>query len=59
MMKKADRPEVQKIITETLDNMNTYIREQMQDYHPTLLPKLTIKENYQNLLDGISQLSES
>lgn len=40
MMKKADRPEVQKIITETLDNMNTYIREQMQDYHPTLLPKL-------------------
>lgn len=39
----------------TLDNMNTYIREQMQDYHPTLLPKLTIKENYQNLLDGISQ----
>ena len=55
MMKKADRPEVQKIITETLDNMNTYIREQMQDYHPMLLPKLTIKENYQNLLDGISQ----
>ena len=55
MMKKADRPEVQKIITETLDNMNTYIREQMQDYHPILLPKLTIKENYQNLLDGISQ----
>lgn len=55
MIKKADRPEVQKIITETLDNMNTYIREQMQDYHPTLLPKLTIKENYQNLLDGISQ----
>ena len=55
MMKKADRPEVQKIITETLDNMNTYIREQMQDYHTTLLPKLTIKENYQNLLDGISQ----
>lgn len=55
MMKKADHPEVQKIITETLDNMNTYIREQMQDYHPMLLPKLTIKENYQNLLDGISQ----
>lgn len=55
MIKKADRPEVQKIITETLDNMNTYIREQMQDYHPTLLPKLTIRENYQNLLDGISQ----
>lgn len=55
MMKKADHPEIQKIITGTLDNMNTYIREQMQDYHPMLLPKLTIKENYQNLLDDISE----
>ncbi|GFI24122.1 sensor histidine kinase LiaS [Lachnospiraceae bacterium] len=55
MMKKADRPEIQKIITGTLDNMNTYIREQMQNYHPMLLPKLTIKENYQNLLDDISE----
>ncbi len=54
MIRKADRPEIQKLITETLDHMNTYIREQMQDYHPALLPKLTIKENYQNLLDGIS-----
>ena len=55
MMKKADRLEIQKIITETLDHMNIYIRERIQDYHPPLLPKLTIKENYQNLLDGISQ----
>jgi len=55
MMKKADRPNVQKMITETLDQMNTYIREQMQDYHPVLLSKLTIKENYQNLLAYISQ----
>ncbi len=54
MMKKAGRPEIQEIITETLDHMNAYIREQMQDYHPALLPKLTIKENYQNLLDSIS-----
>ena len=46
MMKKADRPEVQKIITETLDNMNTYIREQMQDYHPTLLPRVVILSGY-------------
>ncbi len=55
MLKKADHPEIQKIIMETLDNMNTYIREQMQDYHPTLLPKLTIRENYRNLLDDISE----
>ncbi len=55
MMHKADRPDVQKMITETLDDMNTYIREQMQDYHPVLLPKLTVKENYQNLLAYISQ----
>lgn len=55
MMHRADRPDVQKMITETLDYMNTYIREQMQDYHPALLPKLTVKENYQNLLAYLSQ----
>ena len=55
MMEKADRPDVRKIMTETLDNMNTYIRERMQDYHPAMLPKLTVKENYQNLLEYISQ----
>lgn len=55
MMPKSARPDVQKIITETLDRMNIYIREQMQDYHPILLSKLTIKENYQNLLVSIAQ----
>ena len=55
MMKKAGHPDIQKIITETLDNMNTYIRERMQDYRPAMLLKLTVKENYQNLLAYISQ----
>ncbi len=55
MMKKAGHPDIQKIITETLDNMNTYIRERMQDYRPAMLPKLTVKENYQNLLTYIAQ----
>ena len=56
ILHKSTRPDIQKIITGTLDNMNTYIREKMQDYHPVLLPKLTIKENYQNLLAYISQI---
>lgn len=55
MMHKSTSPEIQKIITQTLDNMNSYIREQMQNYHPVLLSKLTIKENYQNLLAYIAQ----
>lgn len=55
LMPKAERPDIQKIIAETLSHMNTYIREQMQEYHPVLLPKLTIKENYQNLLAYIAQ----
>ena len=55
MMHKSTRPDIQKIITETLDSMNIYIREQMQNYHPVLLSKLTIKENYQNLLAYIAQ----
>lgn len=55
MMKKAGHPDIQKLITETLDHMNTYIRERMQDYRPAMLPKLTVKENYQSLLEYISQ----
>ncbi len=55
LMYKSTKPDIQKIITETLDSMNIYIREQMQNYHPVLLSKLTIKENYQNLLAYIAQ----
>ena len=55
MMNKADRADIWEIITETLDNMNTYIRERMQDFRPAMLPKFTLKENYQNLLAYISQ----
>ncbi len=55
MMMKAHRPDIQDIIIETLDNLNTHIREQMQDYHPVILKNLTVKENYQNLIEAISQ----
>lgn len=55
LMNKADQPGVQKVIVGTLDHMNTYIRERMQDYRPAMLPKLTVKENYQNLLEYLSQ----
>ena len=55
MMTKAHRPDIQDIIIETLDNLNTHIREQMQDYHPVILKNLTDRENYQNLIEAISQ----
>lgn len=55
MMTKAYRPDIQDIIIETLDNLNTHIREQMQDYHPVILKNLTAKENYQNLIETVSQ----
>lgn len=55
MMTKAHRPDIQDIIVETLDGLNTHIRKQMQDYHPVILKNLTAKENYQNLLESISQ----
>lgn len=55
MMTKAHRPHIQDIIMETLDNLNTRIRQQMQDYHPVILKNLTAKENYQNLIEAISQ----
>lgn len=36
MMSKSYRPEVQDIIYETLNNLNTCY-EAMQDYHPVIL----------------------
>lgn len=53
MMKKANRPEVNKLIISTLDNLNISIREQMQEYHPVLLKDLTMKENVENLLNMV------
>ena len=55
MMTKAHRPDIQGIVIETLDNLNTHIRRQMQDYHPVILKNLTAKENYQNLMEAVSQ----
>lgn len=55
MINKSDNEEVQKIIFETLDNLNHSIREQMQEFHPTLLKTLTLKENYSYLLKTLEQ----
>lgn len=55
MMAKAHRSDVQDIIIETLDNLNTHIRKQMQDYHPVILKNLTARENYQNVIEAVSQ----
>lgn len=55
MMTKVHRPDIQDIIMKTLDRLNNHIREQMQDYHPIILKNLTVKENFQNLIDSTSQ----
>lgn len=55
LIRKAGRPEIQKLIAGTLDGLNTSIRSQMQVYHPTLLKSLTLKENLQNQLDALME----
>lgn len=55
MMTKANRPDIHNMIIETLDGLNTHIRNQMQDYHPAILKNLTTKENYQTLLESVAQ----
>jgi two-component system secretion system sensor histidine kinase SalK len=54
-MSKAERPEVQTLIRETLDKLNRTVREEMQDYHSVMLKNLTLKENYDNLLSELAQ----
>lgn len=53
MMSKSDKPEIRKIVTDTLDNLNVSIREQMQEYHPVILNSLTMKENFLNLIKSV------
>lgn len=55
MINKSDKEEVRKIIFDTLNNLNLSIREQMQEFHPTLLKTLTLKENYSYLLKTLEQ----
>lgn len=55
MINKSDKEEVRTIIFETLDNLNLSIRDQMQEFHPTLLKSLTLKENYSYLLKTLEQ----
>ncbi|MGY3185805.1 ATP-binding protein [Lysinibacillus sp. TE18511] len=55
MMNKSNKQEVREIIVNTLDDLNLSIREQMQEYHPTILKTLTLKENYSNLINMIQQ----
>lgn len=57
MTGKSNRPEVQAIIYDTLDNLNVHIRNQMQDYHPVILKSLTYKENIDNLIAGTAEIS--
>lgn len=55
LMSKADRQEVRELITNTLEGLNKTVREEMQDYRSVMLADLTLKDNYQNLLDELAQ----
>lgn len=55
LVRKADRPDVQQILYDTLGELNTSIRTQMQAYHPTMPKTMTLKETIQTLLDGLAE----
>lgn len=55
IVNKAEKPQIKELIIQTLDNLNISIRSQMQEYHPTILQSLTLKENFKNLLNSISE----
>ena len=54
LLGKAERPEVQKLLNDTLSELTASLRSQMQVYHPALLKSLTLKGNIQNLLDTLT-----
>lgn len=55
LVKKAEQPEIQQLLSDTLGELTTSIRQQMQLYHPPLLRNLTLKENIQALLDSLTE----
>lgn len=55
MINKSDKEDVRKIIVEIVHNLNLSIREQIQEFHPTLLKTLTLRENYSYLLKTLEQ----
>lgn len=59
LVRKAQVPEVQQLMLDTLGDLNDSIRLQMQACHPTLLKSLTLKENIQNMLDTLSEQHNS
>lgn len=55
IINKADKVEIKKMIVETLNELSRSIRRQTEEYHPTILRTLTLKENYSNLIENIKQ----
>lgn len=55
LARKAEQPQVKQLLLETLDALNTSIRQQMQSYHPLLLKSLTLKQNLQSMLDTLAE----
>lgn len=54
LMIKSERPEIQSLIVETLNELNNVIRSKMQDCYPVVLKNLTARENYQNVIEAVS-----
>lgn len=50
---KADKPEIRKLISDTLEKLNQSIRRQMQHYHPAFLKSMTLKENILSQIDAV------
>lgn len=55
LVKKSEQPEVRALIADTVEKLSLKVRSQMDQYHNVLLKSLTLKENYQNLIETTSQ----
>lgn len=51
LVSKSELPEIKQLMTETLEKLSSQVRLQMEQYHPVILKSLTLKENYQNLME--------
>lgn len=53
IISKTDKVEIKKMVVETLNDLSKSIRSKTEEYHPTILKTLTLKENYRNVIENV------
>lgn len=55
LVSKSSSPKVKELMVDTLEKLSLKVRSQTKQYHPVILKSLTLKENYNNLIEATNK----